>query len=94
MNGIANAILQVGFMSAVMMNIPSQNRGKVFSFYIVASTSGSIISLIISQKMLEILNIQTIYRIGAIIILIISLIRFVKIQYLLKNQKEEAINIE
>lgn len=94
LNGIANALLQIGFMSVIMINVPSQNRGKVFSIYILASTLGSIISLLISQKMLITFNIQTIYRIGAIIILIISLVRFIRIQYFLKNRKEIFISME
>ncbi len=81
LNGIANALLQVGFMSAIMANVSSQYRGKIFSIYIVSSTLGSVISLLISQRMLTGLNIQVIYRIGALFILMISEIRFIRIQY-------------
>lgn len=81
LNGIANALLQVGFMSTIMANVSSQYRGKIFSIYIVFSTLGSVISLLISQRMLTGLNIQVIYRIGALFILMISAIRFIRIQY-------------
>ncbi|TYT23478.1 MFS transporter [Dictyoglomus thermophilum] len=94
LNGIANALLQIGFMSAIMANVLSEVRGKIFSFYILASTLGSVISLLISQKLLTIFNIQTVYRIGSIIILIISIIRFIRLQIFLKSKKEPGISIE